>query len=223
MSYPLFGAFIAALVTAGLLWMTLPFALRVGMVDKPGGRKDHSVPTPTIGGVAIAIGLFAASFLFGQPDRALLSLFAAGSMLLVVGALDDQYDVRWYWRVLAQVAAALILIFWGEVRVSHIGPLLGSSPFELGLWSVPFTVLGTVGVINAINMCDGVDGLAGVVCTAALMMLGITALYAGNTELLAQVEPMLGALLAFLLFNMRSPWVKRHRTRYKNVQRAGSR
>ncbi len=98
------------------------------------------------------------------------------------------------------------MIYWGGVRVESIGPIFSPVPIELGVLSVPFTVFATVSVINAVNMCDGVDGLAGTLCLVALAMLSAAAVYAGNMVLFAALVPMMGAIVAFLLFNMRFPW-----------------
>jgi UDP-GlcNAc:undecaprenyl-phosphate GlcNAc-1-phosphate transferase len=77
---------------------------------------------------------------------------------------------------------------------------------SLGLLSIPFTVLATIGLMNALNMIDGVDGLAGGVTGAAILMLVAAAVYSGNARLAHGLIILLGALAAFLLFNMRSPW-----------------
>jgi UDP-GlcNAc:undecaprenyl-phosphate GlcNAc-1-phosphate transferase len=76
---------------------------------------------------------------------------------------------------------------------------------NLGLWSIPFTVFATVGLINAMNMIDGADGLAGSLALAALGMLAAAALYAGNGVLAERVLVVCGALTAFLVWNLRFP------------------
>ncbi|MBA2238439.1 MAG: undecaprenyl/decaprenyl-phosphate alpha-N-acetylglucosaminyl 1-phosphate transferase [Lysobacter sp.] len=203
----LIQAAIAAAVTGLLLWVSMPVAMRLGWVDRPGGRKDHPVATPTTGGLAIAAGVAIAALLLTSWSPAFAALLVAAALLAVVGMVDDAYDVRWYWRILAQVAAALILIYGGDVKVEYVGMIFSSEPLQLGMWAIPFTVLGTVGVINAINMCDGVDGLAGLLCGTTLAMLAVAALYAGNWPLLQVLVPVTFAIAAFLMFNMRSPWL----------------
>lgn len=200
-------ALVAALATTLLLRLSLPVAHKIGMVDRPGGRKDHARPTPTTGGMAIVAGIVITSIFFGAISPAFASLLVASALLMVVGIVDDARDVRWYWRVLAQVGAALILIYAGGVRVEYVGIIFSEEPLRLGALSVPFTILGTVGVINAINMCDGADGLAGLLCTVALAMLAAAAYYSGNGPLLSVLVPFIAAVGAFLAFNIRSPWL----------------
>ncbi|KPN17067.1 hypothetical protein AO715_02980 [Xanthomonas sp. Mitacek01] len=133
----------------------------------------------------------------------------AAGIILFVGLLDDLYDLRWQWRILAQVVAALVMVYVGGVRIEHIGPVFGLETGTLGWISVPFTVFATVGLINAINMVDGIDGLAGSLVWCALLMLGAAALYAGNGIIADRMMILMGAVAAFLAFNMRLPWRKR--------------
>ena len=202
----------AFLLTAVLILALRPVATRLGLLDHPGGRKDHAAPTPVTGGLAIALGAAVAIGIFGGPGTTGapgLALGLAALLLTVVGLIDDRYDVRWYWRLGAQAVAGLILVYVGGVRVEQIGPVFGLSPVSLGALSVPFTVLATVGLINALNMIDGLDGLAGLQVLAALAMLAAASLYAGNTPLSSMLIISGGAVAGFLAFNLRTPMRKR--------------
>ncbi|WP_297829638.1 MraY family glycosyltransferase [Thermomonas sp.] len=201
------AAILAFLITAGVMCLLRPVAHRLDLLDHPQGRKDHAAPTPVTGGLAIFIGCVAAFFLFQSSASDGLRAFSAAALLLVVvGLWDDMRDVRWYWRILAQVVAALIIIFWGGVRVEQIGPVFGLPELSLGWLSVPFTVFATVGIINAMNMIDGADGQAGLLGLAALAMLMMASLYAGNTLLAERVSVLAGGLAGFLIWNLRLPW-----------------
>lgn len=179
---------------------------RTGLVDRPGGRKDHSHPTPVVGGVGIALGVIPALLLFVNISPPVLGLILAGLLLLVVGVLDDMYDLPWQVRIVAQICAALIMIYVGNVRVDRVGIALGMESFVMGWVSTPLTVIATVGVINALNMIDGVDGLAGSQLLTTLAMLCAACLYSGNQELLQILLIMGGSTLGFMVFNFRSPW-----------------
>ncbi|HYE46178.1 MAG TPA: MraY family glycosyltransferase [Caulobacter sp.] len=205
--------FVAAFsaVTA-IIFLLHPFAARLGLVDHPtGGRKDHGVPIPVTGGIAIAIGTILTAVLLTEPTAQLLGLGVAALILLVTGVLDDIHDIPWPIRVLAQAAAALAIVLIGDVRVENIGPVFGLGAFDLGYLSIPFTVLATVGLINALNMADGIDGLAGSLCACALVMLVAASLYSGNAELAHGLTVITGAVVAYLAFNIRLPWRKRAR------------
>lgn len=198
---------LAAVVTVVVLLILQPVARKLNLLDHPVGRKDHAHPTPVTGGLAVALGIATTQTMQLVPlDRELWSFFAASVLLIVTGLADDKYDLRWYWRIGIQVVAALIMIYGAHVRIEQLGPAFGTEQFSLGIVSVPFTVFATVGLINAINMVDGADGLAGLLVTAALIMIGAAALYSGNTVIAERQWILIGAMLAFLIFNMRFRW-----------------
>lgn len=197
----------AAALTFFVLWLLQPVAQRLNLVDIPNGRKDHAHPTPITGGLAIAVGVMVTAFAtldtLGMPFVA----FVIGSTLLIaVGLLDDRFDLRWYWRILAQAIAALVMVYVGGVQVQHLGPVFGLGEMSLGVLSVPFTVFATVGLINAINMIDGADGLAGLLVATALVMLLAAAMYSGNALVVERLVILIGAVVAFLAYNLRLPW-----------------
>ena len=195
------------LATALLIFLLKPVAVRLGLVDHPASaRKTHADPTPLVGGAAITLaGLIAGAVLL-PPTRDLLALAAASLLLLVVGELDDRYDINWRIRIIAQAAAGVVLYVWGGVRVESIGNALGFAGHSLGVLSLPFTVLATVGITNAVNWADGVDGLAGSLTLAAVGMLVAAAIYAGNAPLATDLMLMAGCVMGFLAFNLRTPW-----------------
>lgn len=202
---------LALVVTSLALWLLQPLAARLNLLDHPAGRKDHASPTPVTGGVAIFIGC-AIAFIWGRLGTASLQSFmAAAALLVAMGVYDDLHDMRWYTRILIQVAAALLIIFWGGVRVEQLGPAFGLASMQLGWLSVPFTVVATVGLINAMNMIDGADGMAGMLGLSALAMLMVASMYAGNDVLASRLSVLCGALAGFLLWNIRLPWRPRAR------------
>jgi UDP-GlcNAc:undecaprenyl-phosphate GlcNAc-1-phosphate transferase len=200
------GAAIAFVATFLALILLHPVAARLRLLDHPRGRKDHAQPTPITGGLAILAGCLL-TFGLAQASSASLQAFSAAAVLLaVVGICDDLWDLRWYWRILAQAVAALILVYWGGVRVEQIGPVFGLGDMSLGWLSVPFTVFATIGLINAVNMIDGADGLAGLLGLTALALFAGAAVYAGNLVLAGRLSVLCGALAAFLAWNVRLPW-----------------
>lgn len=206
----IWGAVVAFAVTLVLQKLLVPVASRLDLMDYPKGRKDHAEPTPVIGGVAMLIGIVLATLVtLDVVDQSIVGFLGAGALLVVVGLLDDKYDLDWKLRILAQIGAALIMIYAGGVRVHYLGQLFGFDNIFLGSLSVPFTIFATVGIINAVNMIDGMDGLAGLLVLAALGMLAAASLYSGNIPVLKQSLLAIGAVAAFLLYNIRHPWQRR--------------
>lgn len=192
-----------------LIYLLDPLARRIGLLDHPGGRKDHAAPTPVTGGLAIALGTMIPALLLSEVTPQLLGLGLAAAVLIITGVIDDLKDLRWQYRILAQVVAALCIVLVGDVKVEAIGPVFGLGQMALGSLSIPFTVLATVGLINALNMADGLDGLAGSMALCALVMLIAGSIYSGNAELTHGLTVLAGALAGFLALNMRTPWRKR--------------
>jgi UDP-GlcNAc:undecaprenyl-phosphate GlcNAc-1-phosphate transferase len=195
------------LATAFLIMLLRPLAVRLGLVDHPSSaRKIHTDPTPLVGGAAIAIAAVACGVFLLPLTRDVTALGVATLLMLGVGTLDDRYDINWRIRIVAQGSAALVLFYLGGVKVESIGDALGFPGHQLGLLSLPFTVLATVGITNAVNWADGVDGLSGSLCLAAICMLTAAAIYAGNTPLVSDLVLMAGCVAGFLAFNLRLPW-----------------
>lgn len=193
-------------VTASLILLLRKHAHALGLVDAPGGRKQHHGVVPLVGGLAMFGGLLAVAVLAGMSSVN-VPLLAALALLVGKGYLDDRFDLRPALRFSIQALAALIMVFWGEVRLDNLGNLFGFGDVILGRWSVPMTVFAVLGVINAINMIDGADGLAGGLALVALLSFCGFAMAGGflqDTLLL----PLVFAVAGFMLFNMRTPWRK---------------
>lgn len=189
--------------------LTVGFAViaaKIGLIDQPGGRKVHARPTPLIGGVAMYIALSAIVFGFGLLHIIPAAVLVAMGVLVAVGVFDDRFGTHVYYRFAAQIIAALILVFWGGVRVDSLGNLLGLGAMDLGWFSVPFTVFAIVGFINAFNMLDGLDGLATSIGLVIIAAIGLLAYHAGQADLLLAAIMLATLLFGFSLFNYRFPW-----------------
>lgn len=201
-----FAALLTFVVTAVLVAVLRPVARRIGLVDRPQGRKNHDNPTPAIGGLSILLAVAPLGFFVLPLTPAVQGVGLAAVVILVAGVADDLFRIRWQYRLCAQVLAALVMIYVGHIRVDNVGEIFGFPTHPLGPLAIPLTVIATVGIINAVNMIDGVDGLAGSMTLVASLMLASAALYAGNDRLAIGLGLVAGGLCAFLLFNLRTPW-----------------
>ncbi|MCB1554907.1 MAG: undecaprenyl/decaprenyl-phosphate alpha-N-acetylglucosaminyl 1-phosphate transferase [Xanthomonadales bacterium] len=192
-------------VAALLIWLSEPLARRCGLVDHPKGRKQHEAVTPVSGGIGVFFAILVGFLLLDSLPRASIAFLCAAALLMVLGILDDLRDLRWWWRIGMQIAAALILVYFGRVEVQHVGPLLGVKNTGLGWLSLPMTVVATVGLINAVNMIDGEDGLAGSLVVSIMAMIAAAAFYSGNAAVANRAIIVGGAVIGFLLFNLRFP------------------
>jgi UDP-GlcNAc:undecaprenyl-phosphate GlcNAc-1-phosphate transferase len=180
-------------------------ALRIGLVDLPGGRKQHEGAVPVTGGIAMFAGFAAAALASGLVAGPTLGLVVALGLLVGGGTADDMHDISPRAKFLLQLVAALVMTSWAGVQVAQLGDLLGLGRIHLHHWAIPFSVVCALGVINAINMLDGVDGAAG---GTALVVTLCFAWAAGTQGLGVQYTLLLllaAALAGFLLWNLRVP------------------
>lgn len=202
-----------AVCSATLLTITVlrPLALAIGLVDVPDERKAHRGSIPLVGGIAIftvvACGyLVPAAMGTFSIDNRVVSFFAGGLLLVVVGAIDDYHELSSEVRFAAQTAAALVMIFGGGVVLEDVGAILPDGEImPLGLLAVPFTVFATLGVINALNMSDGLDGLSSSLALISMMGLMIAVSRGGNPVDAVMLILLAGSVFGFWLLNYRLP------------------
>ncbi len=197
------------LIAATVTWRFTPtvrrFALKAGWADAPGGRRRHQGPLPNAGGLAVYAGVVLAlitAFLLRPTllDDVLvkiLSILLGGSLLVLVGFIDDQFELTPRFRLVAQTVAALVLYAAGvriEAAFSYpIDPVL----------SLLLTLFWVVGITNAMNLIDGVDGLAGgVAFIAAMGLLAASAQFESRAAATLILAGLAGAALGFLRHNL---------------------
>lgn len=198
------GAFAAA-VTALAIVILSPMARHLGLVDCPSGRKQHEGDIPLIGGIAIFLGLIAGLSYSGVTIPEFNAFVAATSLLFIVGIVDDYLDIPAIIKLIAQIVAALILVYWAGLEIEGLSNLFYSGKFSLGSLSVPITVIAVVGYTNAINMSDGVDGLAGSLTLTATLALMAAAYMAGYAQEFLYLGVFAASVVVFLIFNARHP------------------
>jgi UDP-GlcNAc:undecaprenyl-phosphate GlcNAc-1-phosphate transferase len=191
---------VAAVLAALLTPLAARLAWRVGAVDEPRARGLADRPTPTLGGLAILVGIAVAVSIWLPGNDRYLSILGACALITLVGALDDVFDLPPAVKLAGQAAAAALPVTLAGVRVANF-----TLPFvhrvNLGSLGIPLTIVGLLVVINAVNFSDGVDGLAAGVCGIAGVAFAIIAfdLQKANAGVLSAV--VAGAALGFLVHN----------------------
>jgi UDP-GlcNAc:undecaprenyl-phosphate/decaprenyl-phosphate GlcNAc-1-phosphate transferase len=209
-------AFLVAMVVAALLTpLAARFARRIGAVSQVRERGLGKHPTPLLGGLAILAGVLIAAALW-MPSTVHLprlvhsnethggvvhtwAMLGGAVLIAVVGALDDIFDLRPQWKLLGQIAAAVVAVEAGVVVTDVTIPFIGALQFPN---AGPYlTIIWLVGLMNVVNFSDGVDGLAAGLCTIDGIAFSIIAfdLNVGAAAILAALTA--GAALGFLFYN----------------------
>ncbi len=177
--------------------------------------KEHKSKggTPTMGGIAFLSAAILTTVLFSKKiDRTLLVCLAVGAAYMAVGLMDDFFKLRRKENLgltakQKLVFQTLIALFAG-IYCARTGltklyiPFLKTS-VTLGWWILPLSVFVFLATVNAVNLTDGLDGLAAGASAPFFAAIGtIILLQRGNASLSTLCFSLVGALGAYLLFNV---------------------
>lgn len=166
---------------------------------------------PTMGGLLIWVTTVVITLLFNFSREAtwlpLFTLVLTG----IVGLFDDLTNVwgrkgmrsrhKLFWQIIIAGFGAFWFyskLEWGSKGI-HIP---GFGDYAIGIWYIPLFVFVIVASINAVNITDGLDGLAGGLLSFAFFVFGVIALANGQYGIAGFCGTIIGALLAFLWFNI---------------------
>lgn len=205
---------IATVIAIGPVSIKILRRMKFGQSVRSNGPATHlaKAGTPTMGGIMILIGVFAATLLFAP--RALASAWALFITLGfgAIGLADDfiivvarrSLGLRARYKLVAQIILAGLLGLFVAAR-----PEFGTTvriPFlsrcvDLGPGYVVFAILVVIGASNAVNLTDGLDGLAAGTVAIAAVTYGIIATQKGAGDLAVFAFALAGACIGFAWFN----------------------
>ncbi|MEW8987443.1 MAG: MraY family glycosyltransferase, partial [Bacillus sp. (in: firmicutes)] len=175
-------------------------AFKIGATDRPSQRKVHQRVMPRLGGLAIYISFIIGILLFKPIGHYSIYILMGSVFIVITGFLDDVLELSARYKLIGQLLAAFTVVIVGGIQVNVINLPFGGQ-FELGVLSIPLTILWIVGITNAINLIDGLDGLAAGVCCIALVTISWMAFTMGDLYVLMIGLIVLGSTLGFLLYN----------------------
>lgn len=218
-------SFITALLTTALATpVCIPLIKKLGLVDDPKTHQHpamlHTKPTPRAGGVPLFLGIFLPGYFLLPHTPVVVALFLAGLLALIIGTLDDKYDISRYFRLVMNVVCGLIVVLAGvgipfvtnpfggilHLDAWHIAFVIGSIHIVIPFISSLLALLWIVWVMNMLNWSKGVDGqMPGVVAISAFV-IGLLSLRFSltdpNTYIASHLSFLIcGASLGFLLYN----------------------
>ncbi|MFD2117015.1 glycosyltransferase family 4 protein [Paenibacillus yanchengensis] len=208
-----FIGFIVALLIAVIMTpLVKKFAFWVGAIDKPNYRKVHTKVMPRLGGLAIYLAFVVTIFailpflpeglLRPRDMNMIYALLSGGTIIILLGALDDRFELSAKVKLVGQILAACVVVFGFGIRIDLLNIPFGQTMQPIAEWiSIPITILWIVGVTNAINLIDGLDGLAAGVSAIAIATIAVMAFIMGNQPVMFLSVLLLGGIIGFLVFN----------------------
>ena len=163
-------------------------------------RTVHNGIISRCGGIAIYVAFMIGMSLFMHADKQMNALMIGGTIVFFSGLLDDMVNLRPKVKLLFQVIAALILIFYGHVQLNVF-----RLPFGIVIRSeILINIISffwVIGITNAINLIDGLDGLSSGVCVIALVTIASLAFLDKHYDVMTIALILAGSTSGFLLFN----------------------
>lgn len=186
--------FVALVLTVALVPLCRLLAHRTGVVAHPRNDRWHRGTIPLLGGVSIGVSLGITTLVTGLAGEAIVPLTAA-LLIFLTGLVDDFITLKPATKLIAQIALAAALVYFGY-QLNWIDSRLGDSAL---------TMLWVVGLTNAFNLLDNMDGLcAGTAFVVAVMLVVGLATGASPdraTTEIAILAALAGAVAGFLVYN----------------------
>jgi len=177
-------------------------AKHIGAMDIPrDNRRIHTKPMPRLGGLGIFLGFLTGYIFFAPQDPQMLSILIGSFIIIITGICDDIKPLPALYKLIPQIFATLVIIFYGDILLNNISAF--GFYIDFGIWAYPLTVFFILGAINAINFIDGLDGLSGGISSIYFLTIGLIAVITQNIGSLEVTISflMLGATLGFLFHN----------------------
>lgn len=200
---------IALFVAMLISWLMTPvakgIAQKMGAIDIPKDeRRMHNQPIPRMGGLAIFLGFICSSLLFISLTDQIRGMLLGGIIIVILGMLDDIYALPAKPKLLVQICAALIAVYHGNVIEVLSNPNIFSENlhWNLGIFSVPFTVIWIIVITNAVNLIDGLDGLAVGVATISSITMLIIAMLVSDGVVALLMASLAGGCIGFMPYNL---------------------
>jgi UDP-GlcNAc:undecaprenyl-phosphate/decaprenyl-phosphate GlcNAc-1-phosphate transferase len=196
--------FLALLCSVALMPIIRRVSIHIGLIDHPGGRKQHKASVPLAGGPTIVFSVALSLYLWGIPEDYQGMVYAAGGLFLI-GVIDDLFDISAKFRLVTQFSLVVFALYWDSIWLSQI-TFTDSLILDLGAFKYPITALLVLGIMNAINMLDGLDGLSSGVVLIILAFISGISVVAGNQSTTLISVTTFGSVLGFWGFNYRFAW-----------------
>lgn len=173
---------------------------KLGIIAHTNKRTIHKGIIARTGGYAIFVSFLIGAMIFLKTDTQINSILLGSFVIFLTGFYDDIHDLSPKYKMLGQIIAALIVIFYGGISLKGFTlPFLPS--FISYAIAIIITIGWIVGITNAVNLIDGLDGLCGGISIIVLVTISLTSLTYGRTDISSLSLLLAGAISGFLVYN----------------------
>ena len=180
-----------------ILFLISKISYNLNLVDEPNKRKIHLTPTAYTGGIGLCLIYLMGVFLFDFSSEKLNLILSIAFLIGIVGFVDDKYNLNVSGKLSLQVIPIIYLIIIENLSLNHMGNY-NYFKLELNSFSIPFTLLAILFLINSFNYFDGLDG---VLSFLTISTLGILFFLTPNENIKLFLIIILIPILIFLCFN----------------------
>lgn len=206
MRFPFFLSFVIAfLLSLALTPLSMWLAKKTGAVAVPDERRKHRGHIPQLGGLAIFFSFLLTSLFLNRLgflgwSDGYNAVLLGGGLLVIIGMLDDIFELPPYLKFLGQTFVACLTITLG-LKVTVISSPFSDRLVNLGWIGTLATFLWIVAIVNAMNFIDGLDGLAAGISAISAGALLTLSLLLNRIEVALLFAVLAGSSLGFLPFN----------------------
>ena len=180
-----------------ILILISKISYKLNLVDAPNKRKIHLKPTAYTGGLGLCLIYIIAILLFDFSSEKLNLILSTAFLIGIVGFVDDKHDLNVGSKLSLQVIPIIYLIVLENLSLNYIGDY-NYFKLELNSFSIPFTLIAILFLINSFNYFDGLDG---VLSFATISTLAILFFLVPNNNIKLFLIIILIPILFFLCFN----------------------
>jgi UDP-GlcNAc:undecaprenyl-phosphate GlcNAc-1-phosphate transferase len=187
--------------------ITIPSIVNIsrlkGLCVLPNGRTSHSDSTPTLGGIAVFVGLVMSTIILAGTyfDFELKYIIAGLIIVFFIGIKDDILIIDPWKKLAGQLLASGLIVVFAGIRITNLYGLFNI--YNLPHFpSILLTVFVLVVIINGFNLIDGIDGLASGIGILTSSVFGIWFWKYGDIAFTLLSFSIVGSLAAFFFFNV---------------------
>lgn len=192
--------FTCFLLVAMIVPIVKKIAIHINALDIPDKRKVHKTPIPRLGGLAIYIGFLFGYLCFMRLSNVMSSILIGSFIVLVTGIIDDIKPLPAKYKLIGQILASLVVVFYGKIMLQSVSAF--GIYIDFGIFAPIVTIILILACINCMNLIDGLDGLASGISSIYFLTIGIITIFRGSNIFdYALCFIMLGSCLGFLVHN----------------------